>query len=53
MRLMTRYLVFASPTHKMTQNGAFLSDFCPTRPSENPSQPEFYNTNTDHTTGYE
>jgi hypothetical protein len=33
----------ASPTHKMTQNDAFSSDFCPTRPSKNPSQPEFYN----------
>jgi len=43
MRLMTRYLVFASPTHDMTQNGAFLSDFCPTRPSENPSEPKLYN----------
>ena len=31
MRLMTRYLVFASPT-QMTQKGAFSSDICPTRP---------------------
>ena len=42
MGFMTIYLVFAPPTHKMTQNGAFSSDFCQTRPSENPSQPEFY-----------